>query len=614
MQTERSSQVSWWQTWQFWGIFLVLISGGIGFTATSLLLKLPKEQNCNHVYWPIASASIRLYCAQSQAENKNVDDLLKAIALVEVLPEDHPLRGEINRNVEKWAKEILAIGEDEFQSGNLEGAIAVARKIPEHVQARQVVEEQIEQWQSIWSKAEETDETVKEHLRKSNWNGAFVWAVRLTNSPNEYWATTKYQEAIDRINIAQEERSTLDKAYSQFRQGGIDNLLAALDKVEQIERDSYAYQDTQEFRAEAKDRLLRTVQELLDEEEWRQLLKITTRVPASLDLEEQVKDWTIIASAGSSASLDTVYGLEDAIAEAEKLEINSPLYQRGQRLIARWKLEIKDVAHLAKARRLAQGGGINSYTQAIAEASLIPASNPRYSEAQQEIRQWRNQIQIIEDQPILNRARELAYGGNINAWQRAIAEARLISSNSPLYSEAQTAISQWRDKIQIVEDQPFLDRAVGLATNNNYAAAIDTARQIRPGRALYREAQTKINRWRQEIQAVRYLEEANAIANRRTPRALAQAIRVARQASSNTNPYSQIVQNINRWSNQILSIAQTRAIYSLEEGIAIAELVPSGTVAYQQAQAKIARWKEQLKPPAIETIPFKLEKPDKQRE
>ena len=614
MQTERSSQVSWWQTWQFWGIFLVLISGGIGFTATSLLLKLPKEQNCTHVYWPIASASIRLYCAQSQAEQKNVDNLLEAIALVEVLPKDHPLRGEINRNVEKWAKEILAIGEAKFQSGNLEEAIAIARKIPEHVQAHQVVEEQIEQWQRIWSKAEENYETVKEQLRKSNWNGAFVWAVRLTDNPNQYWATTKYQEAIDQINIAQEERSTLDKAYSQFRQGGINNLLVALDKVEQIDEDSYAYQDTQDFRAEAKDRLLRTVQELLNNREWRKLLKVTTRVPASLELEEQVKDWKIIASAGTSASLDTVYGLEDAIAEAEKLEVNSPLYERGQRLIARWKLEIKDVNHLSKARQLAQGGGISSYNQAIAEARLIPASNPRYSDAQKEIRQWRNQIQIIEDQPILNRARELAYGGNINAWQRAIAEARLISSSSPLYADAQNYISQWRDKIQVVEDRPYLDRAVGLATNNNYAAAIDTARQIRPGRALYSEAQTKIARWRQEIQAIQYLEEANAIASRRTPRALARAIRVARQASSNTNPYSQIIQNINRWSSQILGIAQTRAVYSLEEAIAIAKLVPSGTVAYQQAQSQIVRWQEQLKPPAIETIPFQLEKPDKKRE
>ena len=623
MQTERSRQIPWWQAWQFWGVFLVLISGGIGFTATSLLLKLPKEQNCAHVFWPTASAAIRLYCAQQEAEQKNVRDLLAAIDLVEVLPQDHPLRGEINRNVEKWATDILEIGETKFQEGDLEAAIATAKQIPEHVQAYQVVEEQIEKWRSIWSKAEETYAMVEEQLRTANWNGAFVWAVRLTNNPNQYWATTKYQETIDKINITQEERSTLDKAYTKFREGGLDNLLEALDKVEEIAQNSYAYEDAQEFKAEAKDRLLRTVQEFLDNEEWQEVLKISTRVPSSLKLQEQAKDWGIIASAGSSASLDTVFGLEEAIAEAEKLEVNSPLYMRAQRLISRWELEIEDVVHLSKARQLARGGGIKSYNEAIAEARLIPPSNPRYQEAQTEIRDWRNQIQTIEDQPILNRARELAYGNSVSAWQRAIAEARLISSSSPLYSEARSYIGQWRTKIQTVEDRPFLDRAISLANTNNYSAAIDTAQQIRSGRALYAEAQTKINSWRQEIQALNYLQEAEAIANRGTPEALAQAIGVARKVPSATDPYSQMINNINRWSNQILGMAQTRAIYSLEEAIAIAKLVPSGTVGYQQAQSQIQRWQERLKPPVIDdsfpsdrespsdSFPFRFKKPAK---
>ena len=619
MQTERSSKMSWWQTLQLWGIFLVLISGGIGFTATTLLLKLPKEQNCARIFWPVASASIRLYCAQVEAEQKNVKNLLEAIALVEVLPNDHPLRGEINRNVERWATDILEIGETKFQEGDLEGAIAVAKQIPEHVQAYQLVEDQIESWQSIWSKAEENYATVEQQLRNANWNEAFVWAVRLTNSPNQYWATTKYQETIDKINIAQEERSTLDKAYSKFRKGGLDNLLEALDKVEEIDQNSYAYQDAQDLKDRAKDRLLRTAQQLLDNQDWRQLLKVATRVPSNLQLQSQVKDWRIIASAGSSASLDTVFGLEEAIAEAEKLEPNSPLYERAQRLISRWKLEIEDVAHLSKARQLAQAGGIESYQSAIAEARLIPASNPRYQDAQAEIREWRNQIQIIEDQPILNRARQLAYASNISGWQRAIAEAKLISRDSPLYAEAQRYISEWRANIQTIEDQPILDRAVALANADNYAAAIDTAQQIRAGRALYSEARTKINSWQQEIQALKYLREAKETADRGTPEALAQAIRVARQVSSSTNPYSQAIQNINRWSSQILGLAQSRATYSLEEAIATAKLVPSGTVGYQQAQSQIKSWQERLNPPPREnssledrdSFPFRLKKPTK---
>jgi hypothetical protein len=82
----------WWQAWQVWGLLLVLISGSIGFSATSMLLRLPKTQNCDRVFWPTASASIRLYCAQTASQDKTVQGLLKAIDLVAVLPDNHPRR------------------------------------------------------------------------------------------------------------------------------------------------------------------------------------------------------------------------------------------------------------------------------------------------------------------------------------------------------------------------------------------------------------------------------------------------------------------------------------------------------------------------------------------
>ena len=87
-------------SWQSWALVLVLACGGIGFTATTMLLRLPANPNCPRIFWPIASASMRLYCAQLEADAGTVESLLRAIELVAVLPQDHPLRGEIDRNVE----------------------------------------------------------------------------------------------------------------------------------------------------------------------------------------------------------------------------------------------------------------------------------------------------------------------------------------------------------------------------------------------------------------------------------------------------------------------------------------------------------------------------------
>lgn len=95
---------------------------------------------------------MRIYCAQLEAAEGTVDSLLKAINLVEALPSDHSLRSEINKSVEEWAIAILDIAEEKFQSGQLQEAITIARKVPSHVQVYNVVEERIEKWRSLWQK------------------------------------------------------------------------------------------------------------------------------------------------------------------------------------------------------------------------------------------------------------------------------------------------------------------------------------------------------------------------------------------------------------------------------------------------------------------------------
>ena len=605
-----------WKMWQLWGIILVLCSGGVGYGATTMLLKLPKTQSCSKVFWPIASASIRLYCAQTAAEDKNVQGLLAAINLVAVLPENHPLRPEINRNIDRWATGILAIGEQEFQAGKLEQAIATAKQIPNNLSAKELVEQKIDQWQSIWSDGEEIYQQVESKLRAADWNGAFNWAVRLTDSPNEYWATTKYEESINNINVAQEENASLSKAQTQIATGRIEDLILAIEKASDIEQNSYAYEQAQKIVSDGKEKLVATIEQTIERQDWQQLLRITPQIPRSLKLEKRTKDWQILANAGASAQLDTVFGIEEAIEEVSKLEKNSEYYKLGRDLASNWKLEIDGVRYLSRARELARAGTIANLNQAISEAKLVESSNPRYSEARQEIAQWQGQIQTIEDRPIINRARELSYGNNVSAWQRAIAEVNLIASSSPLYSEAQSYKRAWRANIERVEDQPILNEADAMANQNNYPAAINTASKIRSGRALYPDARERITRWQQEIDGRRLISEASDLAYRNTPEALAQAIRTARQVSSNSSVYSQVVRDVNDWAAEILYQAREAADNSLEEAIAIAQQVPSGTTSFTAAQNEIKIWQIRLNPAPPEAIPptFKLEKLKKERE
>ena len=594
------------KSWQFWSIIAIIFSGGIGFIATALLLKLPTVPNCPAIFWPMASASVRIYCAQLAANKQTVDDYLEAINLVADLSDDHPMRKEIDSNIEEWSLEILKIGEKKFQAGQFKQAIAVAHKIPQQVHAYEIVQERIERWQSIWAKGEKIYAQARKDLEDSNWSKGLREAVKLTYLDNKYWSSTQYEKLVREIQLAQEESAKLDKAYAALRRGGYENYIQAISMAQEITPSSTAYKEAQRLIEDAGNKLVTGAKEKLNKRDWQGLLRIANAIPASLKLQTQVKDWTSLANAGMSASAGTVAGLEKGIAQAQQVGAGRPLYSEAQNLITRWQREIEDVAHLERARQLARSGGVGELSAAIAEAKLIPKYNPRYQEAQRAIQEWSNQIKNAEDRPFLERADQLASFGDVGSLERAIDEANSIAPGRPLYSEAQRKAREWKRKIQILQDQPYLDQAETLYQSGNLSEAIEAAQQIGPNRASSAKAKKIINASQREIKARESLEQAVRIAEENTPDAYVRAISMARQVPSGTKLSSQSIQYSNRWSELILSIAQDRASNnSLNEAINIAKKVPSGTKAYEEARGNIRRWQEILQPPpvVIETIP-----------
>jgi hypothetical protein len=77
-----------------------------------------------------------------------------------------------------------------------------------------------------------------------------------------------------------------------------------------------------------------------------------------------------------------------------------------------------------------------------------------------------------------------------------------------LYGEAQTKIQAWIERRQRLVDQPFLDRAQQLAAGGNLAGAIEMARRIRSGRVLYEEAQSNIRTWEAQFEGEQGLQSA----------------------------------------------------------------------------------------------------------
>lgn len=595
-------------SWQLLSVILAVSFGTVGFIATTALLRLPSNPSCNRVSLFFSSATNRIYCAQLQAEKNTVDSLLKAITLLEVLSPNHPLRNELNRHIEEWSNDILVLAENELNKGKLDEAIAIARKIPSQVENYNSIEEKIAQWTKTWDKAEAIQEEVETELKNSQWNKAFLVAVKFLNINNDYWQNTKYQETVKTINLAREESKQLDGAYITLRAGGIDNLLKTIETASLIAPSSYSYTEATKLIKGAEEKITAIVEEFVDNRDWNDLSDLAAKIPDKSSLKNQARNWTIMASAGNNANLGTVSGMELAIAEAEQIPSDSTLYNKSRELTQGWIAQKEDLTYLANARDLARSGQVGDLNAAIAKAQLVSNENPLYREARQEIRQWQKDIQIQEDKPLLAKAEELAQGNNIQSWQNAINQASQIKSDRALYTEASNLSREWRRNIERVEDQPVLEQAIALGNNNNYQEAVNTASRIGRGRALYSDAQNQIRQWRREINAQEDLQRAYQTAQNNDPQSLSSAISIVRRIPSSSTVESQSRQALNRWSEQLLILARRSAgdytPSSIEQAISIAEMIPSSSSAYSQAREEIKSWKNELIPPINNEIPL----------
>ncbi|MCW6036791.1 hypothetical protein K4A83_11025 [Spirulina subsalsa FACHB-351] len=591
-----TSPTSFLWSWQLWGVMVIIVTGTIGFSATALLTKSPAMPNCPSMFWPTASASMRLYCAELAANKQTIEDLLEAIRLVEDLPLDHPLRGEIDRNIEKWVNDLLALGEQEFQEGRLQEAIALANKVSQYLQDPSIVQERIERWNEVWQQGEQIAEEAESHIKNAAWGLAFQNAARLTRLNNRYWANTRYRELFDYLELARRESRQLDEAYTALNRGGLDNLLQAIELAQNINDRSSAYAEAQMLISRAGDKMIDLALELLQEGKWQEAMRVSNQIPSELGLTEQALDINMLAEAASTASYGTVRNLEDAIARAIRVTPGRPLYRQAQKLARQWQLEAEAVVQLDQADQLARDGRPSSLNAAIAQARLVTRENPRYSQAQSRISDWTRQIQTLEDRPRLERAQNFARQPGLDSLEQAVEEARQIDPNRPLYREAQMRIQQWENNIQQTEDQPILDEAMNLATQGNFRAAIQTAQRIQRDRALYNEAQSRISRWEREVNAQRLLAQAQQLAQRGTPEALNQAINRASQVPNESLYRYQSNQAVQVWSEQILAMARNRAGSDLRTAIAIASQVPPNTPAYNAARSQLEIWQRILNP------------------
>ena len=309
------------------------------------------------------------------------------------------------------------------------------------------------------------------------------WSQRVLQYSFQKWEEEDIDTAIDIVQLVPPDMATTSEArdlisfghakrlatnpYDQWAPsyGQVYNLIEAIQAVQRISPDSPFY-------TEAQDSLAK----------W----------------EKKLDDIVQLQYASTLAKVGRRSTLELAIAEAEKITQERPQRLQAQTLVSHWRKEIQrmeDRPILIQAIRLANAGGKQNLQGAIAQASKVAQGRALRIEGQTYIAEWEDRIEIIEDQPIMNAAQTLAAAGDLD---EAIVEAQKVAEGRALRADAQTAIKGWVEEIQTIEDQPILIRAENFAARGRLTDAIATAALIGPGRALSDEAEVSIAIWAKE--------------------------------------------------------------------------------------------------------------------
>ena len=560
--------------WRTMVALSLVVTGSATALSLAFLFKLPAVPNCPSIFWPLASASLRLHCAEIAASKRTTSDLLEAIDLVKTLPPDHPLHNEAKRLIERWAQEILDLGEEAFQAGKLDDAVNTAKRVPKIGSAYTQVEGKIKRWQGIWTSAESLYRKSEDALRKQNWRLALTEAGRLLSIDNAFWQTTKYQELSGKITVTREDISKITKAKYFVESGGLQNFQEALKLLSTINDQSYVYQGAQEVIADVGKKMLDLADAALDRRDITTALDVIKQIPPSANLQKEVEDFETLANAMGRAWSGVPEDYDVAIAQAQKIGADRPSYNKAQQLIARWQSEKGDLAQLNRARQLAQSTRPEDIQAAIDTASQIPTANPKSKEARDLVNQLTTDVQSKEDRPLIDQADQIGNRGDANSLQQAIDILSRISSRRALGGEASDKRRQYDRQLQEIRDR---DRALTEPAQPSPAPTTDPTVQQRVS---------------ENDAAQRSLQDAKTTANGGTVDAVAAAIFKADGValSSPMRPEAQSL--MNEWSQQLLRTAMSQASADPAGAIAIAQKIPIGTSAHDQAQTLIPLWQK----------------------
>ncbi len=557
MASPTEGKRTFWQ-WQLIWLSLLVGFGVTGAAAFLWLLTMPPPPNCQQLS-PLAADGERLYCAQQAAKSGKLEQLESAVAMVQAWPKEHPLYSQGQHLIGEWSKAMLGFARAKIELGDLKGALAIVAKIPKTSPSYPEVQDAVTAWEKNWQEGQKLYDTALTALKSEDLRKAWDYAQALFKLENVFWSQKRYNELIQQISLERNGWQRLEEARELAKDGSPQKFAEAIVLARKIDPQLFARAKAEKEIEGWSRTLLAMATKRLGLKDLLGAIEAASVVPQDSPLFAEAQDLMQLGRAQAvmwNQSISTplaqhIFTLLEGRGAASQIAPGRPLYKQAQVQIDNLQVQFQDLLRLQVASTIASFGQTGAFQVAIEQAQTIGPKQPRRVHAQTLVATWRREIQRIEDQSFVNLAKQLAETGTVEGLKGGIGQVLLISQSRPRRVEAQTLLAQWTKRIEVIQDQPFLDESIALAKQGKLSAAIEKASEIKSGRTLYAKAQDNVYQWVSELQVARDRPILDRAAELASQGSLGSAIDIASQIGAGRALHSEAAGAIGRWSAEL---------------------------------------------------------------
>ena len=590
--------------WTFLSGGIIALALGTAGGAIWWLTKAPPAPQCDKIVaW--SADSERLSCAQIAADSGTLGDILKGIALVEDWKLGHPLHNQAQGLLKRWTESLLILAREKLDQQDLDGAIAIAKKVPKDSPLYKEVQQDILGWQEARDIGQKIYDTFQAALKKQAWADASVALSRLANVNDPTWQK-RLVESRKQLDAEKMAGVTLKQARDFAKNNSPEQWGSAIALTDPINRKTFVWESAQKdielWRTKVFDL---AIVHLVDRKKPAIALALVKTIPSNIELSPEQRNFVNLAQASEIVSSNDNAPMLQQLGRIAlghqliaQISESSRFHPKAIALLPQLDSQGEDVVQIEVARSLAELGPLPFINGAIAQAEQVLPKNPRRVQAQTLIAQWKKEAQRLEDSPLLAQGQLLAKGGGVAQFRQAADLMNRVPSGRALYTEAQRRKGTWIAQAQTLEDQPILNQARAQANSGNLSQAMQTARRVVSGRALYAEAQREIGGWGDQLQAIAdraIMDRAAALAAKGN---LSQAIDTASGVSS-SSVGGEARSSISQWSIERESLRRDLAPAPPEPTRVVEPSPPAATAPIEPAPPEPAPAPPEPLAPAI---------------